>query len=257
FKILCLLKYALMRRHNYDITVFFTKRVVTACPSRTAATPSVISCQIAASVIAGVADVQQKEFKTSRDRHRNNGMSDVIGGLDTKVILLACSIPIGWAYAFHQDKTSSVRVPVANVTLFSSTQLLRENTEFRVSLGPWFLLGLSAFAMAAACASRTAATPSVQRKEFKTSRDRHRNNGMSDLIGGLDTKFPLFAIEVSLGPGFLLGLSAFPMAAACAFRTAATPSVISCQIAASVIAGVADVDVLLGGIYQHIHANIE
>ncbi|GJY59843.1 hypothetical protein Tco_0459735 [Tanacetum coccineum] len=34
-----------------------------------------------------------------------------------------------WAYAFHQDKASSVRVPVANVTLFSSTQLLRENTD--------------------------------------------------------------------------------------------------------------------------------
>nr|GEX23203.1 hypothetical protein [Tanacetum cinerariifolium] len=43
-------------------------------------------------------------------------------------ILLACSIPIGWAYAFHQDKALSVRVPVAKVTLFSSTQLLRENT---------------------------------------------------------------------------------------------------------------------------------
>nr|GEX83181.1 reverse transcriptase domain-containing protein [Tanacetum cinerariifolium] len=28
FKTLCLLKYALMRRHNYDITVFLTKRVV-------------------------------------------------------------------------------------------------------------------------------------------------------------------------------------------------------------------------------------
>ncbi|GJW43617.1 hypothetical protein Tco_0072416 [Tanacetum coccineum] len=45
------------------------------------------------------------------------------------VILLACSIPIGWAYAFHQDKASSVRVRVANVTLFSSTQLLRENSD--------------------------------------------------------------------------------------------------------------------------------
>nr|GEZ00784.1 hypothetical protein [Tanacetum cinerariifolium] len=30
----------------------------------------------------------------------------------------------GWVYAFHQDKASSVRVPVANVTLFSSVQLL-------------------------------------------------------------------------------------------------------------------------------------
>ncbi|GJR90853.1 hypothetical protein Tco_0214864 [Tanacetum coccineum] len=34
-----------------------------------------------------------------------------------------------WAYAFHQDKASSVRVPVANVTLSSSTHLLRENTD--------------------------------------------------------------------------------------------------------------------------------
>ncbi|GJY67585.1 hypothetical protein Tco_0469823 [Tanacetum coccineum] len=41
-----------------------------------------------------------------------------------QVILLACSIPISWAYAFHQDKASSVRVPVANVTLFSLAQLL-------------------------------------------------------------------------------------------------------------------------------------
>nr|GEV74220.1 reverse transcriptase domain-containing protein [Tanacetum cinerariifolium] len=40
--------------------------------------------------------------------------------------------------------------------------------------------------------------------------------------------------------GFLLGLSAFAMAAACASRTAATPSVISCRIAALIIAGVAD-----------------
>nr|GEV65427.1 ribonuclease H-like domain-containing protein [Tanacetum cinerariifolium] len=37
-----------------------------------------------------------------------------------------------------------------------------------------------------------------------------------------------------------IGLSAFPMAAACTFKAAATPSVISCQIVASVIAGVAD-----------------
>ncbi|GJZ13587.1 reverse transcriptase domain-containing protein [Tanacetum coccineum] len=32
-------------------------------------------------------------------------------------------------YAFHQDKASSVKVPVANVTLFSSAHLLRENTD--------------------------------------------------------------------------------------------------------------------------------
>ncbi|GJS78725.1 hypothetical protein Tco_0728606 [Tanacetum coccineum] len=35
----------------------------------------------------------------------------------------------GWVYAFHQDKASLVRVPVANVTLSSSTHLLRENTD--------------------------------------------------------------------------------------------------------------------------------
>ncbi|GJT00278.1 hypothetical protein Tco_0821447 [Tanacetum coccineum] len=34
-----------------------------------------------------------------------------------------------WAYAFHQDKASSIKVPLANVTLFSSAYLLRENTD--------------------------------------------------------------------------------------------------------------------------------
>ncbi|GJV78170.1 hypothetical protein Tco_1509754 [Tanacetum coccineum] len=56
-----------------------------------------------------------------------------------------------WACAFHQDKASSVKVPVANVTLFSSAHLLRENTDsVRV---PVRLLGLLALAMAAVCAS--------------------------------------------------------------------------------------------------------
>nr|GEX85401.1 hypothetical protein [Tanacetum cinerariifolium] len=41
---------------------------------------------------------------------------------------------------------------------------------------------------------------------------------------------------ISLGLVFLLGLSAFAMAAACASRTASTPSVISCRMVASVIA---------------------
>nr|GEW12196.1 hypothetical protein [Tanacetum cinerariifolium] len=69
------------------------------------------------------------------------GPSDLVGFLYAN----------SWAYAFHQDKASSVRVPVANFPLFAT----------RVSLVPEFLIGLSAFAMAAACASRTAATPSV------------------------------------------------------------------------------------------------
>ncbi|GKA11218.1 hypothetical protein Tco_0690651 [Tanacetum coccineum] len=50
-------------------------------------------------------------------------------GLCQVVIMLACSIPIGWAYAFHQDKASLVRVPIANVTLSSLAHLLRENTD--------------------------------------------------------------------------------------------------------------------------------
>ncbi|GJV11048.1 hypothetical protein Tco_1352589 [Tanacetum coccineum] len=95
----------------------------------------------------------------------------------------------GWAYAFHQDKASLVRVPVANVTLSSSAHLLRENTD----------------------------------------------------------SFPLFATGISLGPVFLLGLSAFAMVAACASRAAVIPSVMSCWMAAKVMAGVLDVDVLLGG----------
>ncbi|GJZ81664.1 hypothetical protein Tco_0646658 [Tanacetum coccineum] len=36
---------------------------------------------------------------------------------------------MGWAYEFHQDKASSVKVPVANVTMSSSAHLLRENTD--------------------------------------------------------------------------------------------------------------------------------
>nr|GEY47902.1 hypothetical protein [Tanacetum cinerariifolium] len=72
-----------------------------------------------------------------------------------------------------------------------------------------------------------------------------------------ESEFPFFTTRIFLGPVFLLGLSAFAMAAACTSRAVATPFVISCRMVASVIASVADVDVLLRGIYQHIHANTE
>ncbi|GJT97266.1 F-box protein-like protein [Tanacetum coccineum] len=62
---------------------------------------------------------------------------------------------------------------------------------------------------------------------------------------------------VSLGPEFLLVLSVFAMLAACASRAAATLSVISCRMAAWVIAGAADVDVLLGGILSTRYRNKE
>ncbi|GJT11182.1 hypothetical protein Tco_0858224 [Tanacetum coccineum] len=51
----------------------------------------------------------------------------VVGGVSS--ILKLLFLIIGWAYAFHQDKASSVRVRVANVTLSSSAYLLRENTD--------------------------------------------------------------------------------------------------------------------------------
>ncbi|GJY20676.1 hypothetical protein Tco_0393242 [Tanacetum coccineum] len=47
---------------------------------------------------------------------------------------------------------------------------------------------------------------------------------------------------------FLLGLLALAIDAACAFRAEEMPSLISCRMAAKVMAGVSDVDVLLGGI---------
>ncbi|GJZ49475.1 hypothetical protein Tco_0603665 [Tanacetum coccineum] len=53
---------------------------------------------------------------------------------------------------------------------------------------------------------------------------------------------------VPLVPVFLLGLLALTIDAACTFRAEEMPSLISCRIAAKVMAGVSDVDVLLGGI---------
>ncbi|GKA59742.1 hypothetical protein Tco_0759055 [Tanacetum coccineum] len=83
------------------------------------------------------------------------------------VVVFLLSSNFCWAYAFHQDKASSVRVPVANVTLFSSAQLLRENTDSfpifatGVPVGLVFLLGLLVLAIIAAYASRAAATLSA------------------------------------------------------------------------------------------------
>ncbi|GKB03091.1 hypothetical protein Tco_0831180, partial [Tanacetum coccineum] len=67
--------------------------------------------------------VEQKEDK-SREHVKVLGM--VIGLRDGLLVLGMglWSIRHGWAYAFHQDKASLVRVPVANVTLSSSAQLL-------------------------------------------------------------------------------------------------------------------------------------
>ncbi|GJX36945.1 hypothetical protein Tco_0250248, partial [Tanacetum coccineum] len=64
----------------------------------------------------------------------------------------------GWAYAFHQDKASLVRVLVANVTLSSSAHLQRENSdsshfalEFSGTSGSFWIVGIY---QVAACASK-------------------------------------------------------------------------------------------------------
>ncbi|GJY15965.1 DNA helicase, partial [Tanacetum coccineum] len=87
-------------------------------------------------------------------------LSFVIIGVLGRIVfyyLLHQPLSYGWAYAFHQDRASSVRVPVANVTLFSSAQLLRENTDSVRSnqrmrpTAPSVPLKLLALAIVAAC----------------------------------------------------------------------------------------------------------
>ncbi|GJV11630.1 hypothetical protein Tco_1353171 [Tanacetum coccineum] len=60
--------------------------------------------------------------------------------------------------------------------------------------------------------------------------------------------FGIVIVVVPLVLVFLLRLLALAIDAACAFRAEEMPSLISCQMAAKVMAGVSDVDVLLGGI---------
>ncbi|GJW83804.1 hypothetical protein Tco_0156949, partial [Tanacetum coccineum] len=62
--------------------------------------------------------------------------------------------------------------------------------------------------------------------------------------------FGIVVVVVPLVPVFLLVLSVFAIDAACAFRAEEMPSLISCRMAAKVMAGVSDVDVLLGGILE-------
>ncbi|GJZ30578.1 hypothetical protein Tco_0575625 [Tanacetum coccineum] len=60
--------------------------------------------------------------------------------------------------------------------------------------------------------------------------------------------FGIVVVVVLLVPVFLLVLSVFSIEAACVFRAEETPSLISCRMAAKVMVGVSDVDVLFGGI---------
>ncbi|GKD64872.1 hypothetical protein Tco_1306980 [Tanacetum coccineum] len=58
----------------------------------------------------------------------------------------------------------------------------------------------------------------------------------------------VIVVVVPLVPVFLLGLLALAIDAACAFRSEEIPSLISYRMVAKVMAGVSDVDFLLGGI---------
>ncbi|GJU57768.1 hypothetical protein Tco_1235534 [Tanacetum coccineum] len=60
--------------------------------------------------------------------------------------------------------------------------------------------------------------------------------------------FGIIVVVVPLVSGFLLVLSVFAMLASCAFKAVATLSATSCRMTSKVMAGVSDVDVLLGGI---------
>ncbi|GJR16505.1 hypothetical protein Tco_0799157 [Tanacetum coccineum] len=110
-------------------------------------------------VVSGVPSIIKLSFVIIDSVHRivlyylihqplsyGNGFLQSLRLRGVQVILLACSIPVGWAYAFHQDKASSVRFP------FLATG---------VPVGLMFLLGLFVFAIVAACASRAAATLSA------------------------------------------------------------------------------------------------
>nr|GEW67754.1 hypothetical protein [Tanacetum cinerariifolium] len=84
-------------------------------------------------------EIQKMETKSWNLTMKNNDLATYTQRFQESTLLCTRMVPReedrieryvgGWAYAFHQDGASSVRVPVANVTLFSLAYLLRENTD--------------------------------------------------------------------------------------------------------------------------------
>nr|GEV70770.1 ATP synthase alpha subunit, mitochondrial [Tanacetum cinerariifolium] len=74
--------------------------------------------KLVADSVAAALEAQAATMANTDNTNRNIGRRETPDS----------SIPIGWANEFHQDKSFSVRVPVANFTLQSSIQLLQENT---------------------------------------------------------------------------------------------------------------------------------
>ncbi|GJT66973.1 ribonuclease H-like domain-containing protein [Tanacetum coccineum] len=80
--------------------------------------------------------------------------------------------------------------------------------------------------------------------------------GIVVVVGGVSSIFKLSFVIVdsfscywsSACPGVLVSIVNIAMLAACAFKAGEMPSLISCRMAAKVMVGVSDVDVLLGGI---------
>ncbi|GKC04571.1 hypothetical protein Tco_0996181 [Tanacetum coccineum] len=82
-------------------------------------TRSLVSCYKDCSACHGAS------LHMGRFQHSYCGMYNSEGS-----ILSSIRMSDGWAYAFHQDKASLVRVPVANVTLSSSAYLTMRKHRF-------------------------------------------------------------------------------------------------------------------------------
>ncbi|GJT86637.1 hypothetical protein Tco_1068354 [Tanacetum coccineum] len=119
------------------------------------------------------------------------------------------SIPIGGSIS-PEGFLPSIMLMVFMVTVIIVVIILvvvvvaifRVVAVFGFSLGLVFLFGLSAFAIVEACASRMLM---IQHKflEFKTSRDRYGDNGVSDPIGGLVFKGSSGTGSLPNGPGMI------------------------------------------------------
>nr|GEU63431.1 hypothetical protein [Tanacetum cinerariifolium] len=79
-------------------------------------------------VMVLLGDVLKPEDEASQLVVEESGLAEPELGNPRLDNLVLDKLEAGRAYAFHQDKASSVRVPVANVTLFSLAHLLREKT---------------------------------------------------------------------------------------------------------------------------------
>ncbi|GJU29585.1 hypothetical protein Tco_1173174 [Tanacetum coccineum] len=122
-------------------------------------------------VVSGVPSIIKLSFAISGFLHRIT--------LYQTIKFIFHFLDLGWAYAFHQDKASSVRVPVSNVTLSSSAHLLRENTD---SVGSNQRMRPTTHSVPL---KQEDVDDITEILEFKASRDRHGDNEIRDSIRGV------------------------------------------------------------------------